>query len=110
MNFGPGYRIYYVQNGEEFVSLWKEFEEAKSAEAIFLKQIDKFDETHAVESWEAVVGKAVANRTKEIFIREKKLFVRIESSVVKNELTIMRAKIIDNLNEKIRFNTCGAML
>lgn len=60
----------------------------------------KFDETHAVESWEAVVGKAVANRTKEIFIREKKLFVRIESSVVKNELTIMRKQIITNLNEK----------
>lgn len=61
---------------------------------------NKFDETHAVESWEAVVGKAVANRTKEIFIREKKLFVRIESSVVKNELVMMRAQIIANLNEK----------
>lgn len=61
---------------------------------------NKFDETYAVENWETVVGKAVANRTKEIFIREKKLFVRIESSVVKNELTIMRAQIIFNLNEK----------
>ncbi|MBC7653163.1 MAG: DUF721 domain-containing protein, partial [Oligoflexus sp.] len=40
------------------------------------------------------------NRTKEIFIRDKKLFVRIESSVVKNELTIMRQQIITNLNEK----------
>lgn len=60
----------------------------------------KFDETYAVECWEAVVGKAVANRTKEIFIRDKKLFVRIESSVVKSELTIMRAQIIARLNEK----------
>ena len=30
-------------NGEEFISLWKEFEEAKSDEAVFLKQIDKFE-------------------------------------------------------------------
>ena len=60
----------------------------------------KYDETHVVESWETVVGKAVANRTNEIFIRDKKLFVRIESSVVKNELTIMRSQIIANLNEK----------
>ncbi|MBK0382030.1 DUF721 domain-containing protein [Pedobacter sp. SD-b] len=60
----------------------------------------KFDETFAVKSWEEVVGKAVANRTKEIFIRDKKLFVRIESSVVKNELNIMRQQIISNLNEK----------
>lgn len=60
----------------------------------------KYDETFAVKSWEEVVGKAVANRTKEIFIREKKLFVRLESSVVKNELKMMRTQIIDNLNEK----------
>lgn len=60
----------------------------------------KFDETFAVSSWEEVVGKAVANRTKEIFIRDKKLFIRIESSVVKNELKMMRDQIIRNLNEK----------
>lgn len=60
----------------------------------------KYDETFAVASWEEVVGKAVASRTKEIFIRDKKLFVRLESSVVKNELKMMRTKIIANLNEK----------
>jgi predicted nucleic acid-binding Zn ribbon protein len=60
----------------------------------------KYDETFAIASWEEVVGKAVASRTKEIFIRDKKLFVRLESSVVKNELKMMRTKIIDNLNEK----------
>ncbi|HEX7366587.1 MAG TPA: DUF721 domain-containing protein, partial [Pelobium sp.] len=57
---------------------------------------NKFDETQAIESWQSVVGKAVANRTSEIFIREKKLFVRIESSVIKNELVMMRAQIIAN--------------
>ena len=60
----------------------------------------KYDETHAVSSWEEVVGKAVANRTKEIYISNKKLFVRIESSVVKNQLVMMRSQIIDSLNEK----------
>lgn len=60
----------------------------------------KYDETFAVSSWEEVVGKAVANRTKEIFIRDKKLFLRIESSVVKNELKMMRTQIMQNLNEK----------
>lgn len=60
----------------------------------------KYDETFAISSWEAVVGKAVANRTKEIYIRDRKLFVRIESSVVKNELVMMRSKILEGLNEK----------
>lgn len=31
------------QNGEEFISLWEEFEEGESPEARFLKQIDKFE-------------------------------------------------------------------
>ncbi|MFA7057036.1 MAG: HD domain-containing protein [Candidatus Cloacimonadales bacterium] len=31
------------KGGAEFISLWKEFEEAESGEAIFLKQIDKFE-------------------------------------------------------------------
>ncbi|MBD3748197.1 MAG: DUF721 domain-containing protein [Sphingobacteriales bacterium] len=61
---------------------------------------NKYDETFAISSWEEVVGKAVANRTKEIFIRDKKLYLRIESSVVKNELKMMRQQIMHNLNEK----------
>lgn len=60
----------------------------------------KYDETFAVSSWEEVVGKAVANRTKEIFIKDKKLFLRLESAVIKNQLVMMRSQIIDNLNEK----------
>lgn len=78
----------------------KTLKEAMAQMLKVYKLKNKFDETFAVESWEVVVGKAVANRTKEIFIRDKKLFVRIESSVVKNELTIMRAQIISNLNAK----------
>lgn len=60
----------------------------------------KYDETFAISAWEEVMGKAVSNRTKEIFIRDKKLFLRLESAVIKNQLVMMRSQIIDNLNEK----------
>lgn len=60
----------------------------------------KFDETNVIAAWEDVMGVAVANRTKEIFIKDKKLFVRIESSVIKNQLVMMRAQIIESLNQK----------
>ena len=60
----------------------------------------RFDETAVVNFWPELVGKPVANRTKELFIRDKKLFLRIESSVIKNELLMMRAQIIDKINEK----------
>lgn len=62
----------------------------------------RFDETAVIASWPQLVGKPVANRTKELFIRDKKLFLRIESSVVKNELMLMRTQIIDNINEEAK--------
>ncbi|MEO8886509.1 MAG: DUF721 domain-containing protein [Mucilaginibacter sp.] len=58
----------------------------------------KFDETGIIAHWPDLVGKSVANRTKELFIRDKKLFLRIESSVIKNELMMMRAQIIEKIN------------
>lgn len=59
----------------------------------------RFDETAIVSAWPQLVGKSVANRTKELFIRDKKLFLRIESSVIKNELVMMRTQIIQKIND-----------
>lgn len=61
----------------------------------------KFDETGVVALWPEIMGTAVANRTKQIYISHKKLFVRIESSVVKNELLMVKTAIIDKLNERV---------
>lgn len=60
----------------------------------------RFDETGVVAHWPEIVGKYVANRTKEIFISNKKLFLRIESSVIKNEVSVMRNEIIVKINEE----------
>jgi len=62
----------------------------------------RYDETGVVAAWPQLVGKSVANRTKELFIRDKKLFLRIESSVIKNELVMMRTQIIDKINEEAK--------
>jgi len=62
----------------------------------------RFDETAVIASWPQLVGKSVANRTKELFIRDKKLFLRIESSVIKNELMLMRSQIIDKINDEAK--------
>ncbi|HVS93042.1 MAG TPA: DUF721 domain-containing protein [Mucilaginibacter sp.] len=58
----------------------------------------RYDETGIISSWPELVGKSVANRTKEIFIRDKKLFLRIESSVIKNHLVLMRTEIMEKIN------------
>ena len=60
----------------------------------------KFDETALIAAWPEMMGVAIANRTKELYIRQKKLFVRVESSVIKNELMMMRSQIIEKMNER----------
>jgi hypothetical protein len=62
----------------------------------------KYDETGIKASWPSLVGKSVANRTKEIYIHDKKLFLRIESSVIKNELILMRSQIIEKINNETK--------
>lgn len=60
----------------------------------------KFDETALIAAWPELMGKAVANRTSQLYIRERKLFIRLESSVLKNELLMIRSQILDKLNER----------
>lgn len=60
----------------------------------------KFDETSLIVAWPEMMGKAIANRTKDIFIRDRKLFIRLESAVIKNDLMMMRSNIIEKMNER----------
>jgi hypothetical protein len=60
----------------------------------------KYDETSVVALWPELMGNAVANRTTQIYVHQKKLFIRLESSVIKNELLMVRAGIIQKLNER----------
>ena len=62
----------------------------------------RYEETGVMAHWPELVGKSVANRTKEIYIHNKKLYLRIESSVIKNELLLMRQQIIQKINEKAK--------
>lgn len=60
----------------------------------------RYEETGVIAHWGDLMGKSIANRTKEIYIYNKKLFLRIESSVIKNEIMIMNSQIIQKINEK----------
>jgi predicted nucleic acid-binding Zn ribbon protein len=60
----------------------------------------KFDEANLINSWENLVGKPVAKRTKKLYIRNKVLFVELESPSLKNDLSIHKSKIIDLLQKE----------
>jgi predicted nucleic acid-binding Zn ribbon protein len=54
----------------------------------------KVDHTQVVNLWPKIMGKAIASRTKGIFMKENKLFVTVESSALKQELHMSKERII----------------
>lgn len=55
----------------------------------------KFDEATLISSWEKMVGKPVAKRTKKLAIRNKVLFVELDSPSMKNDLNLHKSQIIE---------------
>ncbi|HOO99090.1 MAG TPA: DUF721 domain-containing protein [Bacteroidales bacterium] len=75
------------------------------AEAVqdYLKEMKldgKLKETGIINSWEDIVGKAIASRTTKIYIRDGIMHVKLSSSVVRNELLMLRRSLVDKINEK----------
>ena len=60
----------------------------------------KLKEVDIVQSWEELLGKTIAHYTKSISLKNRILYLEINSSVVKNELFMMREEIRRKLNEK----------
>ena len=73
-----------------------------SAIKSFLKE-SKFDrklaEVDTVSSWESIIGKPIARATTNIYIRNETLHIHLNSSIVRNELFMMRNDIIKAVNE-----------
>ena len=80
-------------NTQSLGEVMKEFIKANRIER-------KLKEVDVVQSWENLLGKTIASYTRNIYIRKKILFVEISSSVVKNELFMMREEIKRKINEK----------
>ena len=61
---------------------------------------EKLGEADLLNSWEEIVGKAISSRTTRIYIKDKILYVHLNSSVVRNELIMLREALKDKLNSK----------
>ncbi|MDP4209629.1 MAG: DUF721 domain-containing protein [Bacteroidota bacterium] len=60
----------------------------------------KFKEMRVINSWEETLGKNVARATLKMYIKNRILFVHMKSSVVRNELMMLKTGIIKSLNDK----------
>jgi predicted nucleic acid-binding Zn ribbon protein len=61
---------------------------------------DKLREISIIDSWENMVGKAISSRTSKVYIKEGVLYVHLNSSIVRNELMMIREALREKLNEK----------
>ena len=59
---------------------------------------NKILEARIIAAWHETLG-PLAKPTDELYISNKVLFVNLSSSVIRNELSMMRSKIVQRLNE-----------
>ncbi len=72
------------------------------AEVIKLQKLDKrLYETRLLDSWQEVLGPAIANYTENKYIKNKVLYVKLSSSVLRNELMMSRSQLLEALNKKV---------
>lgn len=60
----------------------------------------KFDEANVVASWERIVGKPVAKRTKRIYIRNKVLFIELDSPAMKSDLSFHKNHLLKTIESE----------
>lgn len=58
----------------------------------------RLDETTITKKWEEVVGKTMAQYTRNVYVSKGILHVEVTSSVVRNELMMNRSTLIERLN------------
>ena len=62
---------------------------------------EKLSEVTIINSWEEIGGKAISSRTTKIFIKDHVLHIHLNSSVVRNELLMLREALKEKLNSKV---------
>lgn len=63
---------------------------------------NKYFEAGLIASWEKILGRAIAKRTDQIYIKDRKLFVRLNSAALRQELSMAKSRLVDLLNEQFQ--------
>ncbi len=62
---------------------------------------DTYQEKLLISTWPELVGKTIADRTSNVYIKDKKLFVKITSGPIKKELQLNKSKVIALIESQI---------
>ena len=61
----------------------------------------KMDEISLQNEWNEMMGKAIANRTKKVYLKNKVLHIQLESSVLRHELSFAKERLCESLNKRV---------
>jgi len=61
---------------------------------------DRYRFEQVKQKWEEIVGKMIAQRTEKMVIKYKTLYLTVNSSVIQQELQMMKTLIIKRVNEE----------
>ncbi len=62
---------------------------------------DTYQEKLLISLWPELVGKIIADRSSNVYIKDKKLFVKISSGPVKKELQLNKSKVIALIESEV---------
>ena len=61
----------------------------------------KVNQVQVVASWEKIMGKAIALKTKELYFKDNKLFVLLSSAPLKHQLVMSKTRVIELINLEV---------
>lgn len=67
----------------------------------------RFDEANVVASWERIAGKAIARRTRRVFVRDKVLFVELLSPSLKQDLGYHKQQMLEIFRKEFGADVVG---
>jgi predicted nucleic acid-binding Zn ribbon protein len=56
---------------------------------------DQYNANRLIGSWESMMGKPIAKRTDQLFVKDQILFVKLNSAPLRQELTIAKSKVLE---------------
>lgn len=61
----------------------------------------KVNQVQVIASWEKIMGKAIALKTKELYFKDNKLFVLLTSAPLKHQLVMSKTRVIELINMEV---------
>lgn len=63
-----------------------------------------YNESYLAAHWERLMGKGIASRTTQVYVKNRALFLQVESAPLRNELARAKQKIIELINREVAEN------